>query len=59
MSFLRAAINLLTIISMLIIFERIMYFLAIEPSSYLIFLFWIIGLVLFYYLLPRSYQYFK
>ena len=59
MSFLRLVINTLEIISMLVIFQSIMNFLAIEPSSYMIFLVWVISLILFYYLLPKKYEYFN
>ena len=58
MSFFRTFVNALAIISMLVIFQAIMNFLAIEPSSYLIFLAWLIALIIFYYTLPRGYKYF-
>jgi uncharacterized protein (DUF983 family) len=59
MSLLRIAINLLVIISIIVIFQSIMNFLAIDPSTYLVFLVWLIALILFYYILPRKYIYFN
>jgi len=59
MSLFRSFINGMAIISMLVIFQAIMNFLAIDPSSYLIFLAWLIALIIFYYSLPRGYKYFN
>ena len=59
MSLLRIAINLLVIISIIVIFQSIMNFLAIDPSTYLVFLVWLIALILFYYILPGKYIYFN
>ena len=43
---------------MLVIFQSIMNFLAIDPSNYLLFLAWFVALIIFYYALPRGYKYF-
>ena len=51
MSLFKAAINFLAIISLLVIFQGIMNFLAIDPTTYLVFLVWLIALILFYYIL--------
>lgn len=58
MSFLKSVVNALAIISMLVIFQSIMNFLAIDPSNYLLFLAWFIALIIFYYALPGGYKYF-
>ena len=59
MSLFKAAINFLAIISLLVIFQGIMNFLAIDPTTYLVFLVWLIALILFYYILPTNYKYFN
>lgn len=58
MSFLKAIINFIVFISLLVIFQSIMHFFNIPLSSYLIFLFWALVIILFYFILPRKYKYF-
>lgn len=58
MSFLKAIINFIVFISLLVIFQSIMNFFNIPLSSYLIFLFWALVIILFYFILPSKYKYF-
>ncbi len=58
MNILKTFISFIAIIALLIVFHGIMSFLAIEISSYLIFLVWFIALILFYYILPSDYRFF-
>ena len=59
MSFYRGLINVLTIIAMFVIFQSIMTFFNISISNYIMYLAWFISLLLFYFILPNSYKFFK
>jgi hypothetical protein len=59
MSFYRGLINVLTIIAMFVIFQSIMTFFNISISNYIMYLAWFIALLLFYFILPNSYKFFK
>jgi len=58
MSLIKSFVNFVAIIALFIVFQGIMSFLAIDISSYLIFLAWFIALILFYYILPSDYKFF-
>jgi len=59
MSLLSIIVNTLTIIAMFVIFQSIMTFLNIDIHSYLMYLLWFIAIVIFYYILPDNYNFFK
>ncbi len=59
MSLLKVIINGLTVIAMLVIFQSIMTFLNIDIHSYLMYLIWFIAIIIFYYILPSNYIFFK
>ncbi len=59
MSLLKVIINGLTVIAMLVIFQSIMTFLNIDIHSYLMYLIWFIAIIIFYYILPSNYAFFK
>lgn len=59
MSLLKVIVNGLTIIAMLVIFQSIMTFLNIDIHSYLMYLIWFIAIIIFYYILPSNYTFFK
>jgi len=44
---------------MLVIFQSIMTFLNIDIHSYLMYLIWFIAIIIFYYILPSNYIFFK
>jgi hypothetical protein len=59
MSLLKIIINGLTIIAMLVIFQSIMIFLNIGIRSFVLYLIWFITIIIFYYILPSNYYFFK
>ncbi len=59
MSLLKVIVNGLTVIAMLVIFQSIMTFLNIDIHSYLMYLIWFIAIIIFYYILPSNYIFFK
>lgn len=59
MTLLRIIVNTLTIIAMFVIFQSIMTFLNIDIHSYLIYLIWFIAILIFYYVLPGNYRFFR
>lgn len=59
MSLLKIIINGLTIIAMLVIFQSIMIFLNIGIRSFVLYLIWFITIIIFYYILPSNYNFFK
>jgi hypothetical protein len=59
MSLLRITVNTLTIIAMFVIFQSAMTFLNIDIHSYLMYLIWFIAVLIFYYILPSNYIFFK
>ena len=59
MSLFKGLLHAFTFIALIVIFQAVMNFLGVEVSSYLVFLAWFVGLILFYYLLPSDYKLFN
>lgn len=51
--------KIIGIIFIFIIINKILQFFGIELSSYLVYMFWFIAIVLFYFILPKDYLLFK